>query len=105
MSRYLPEVGCWFQDCDGSQLFEVVAFERDEATVQVQYLDGEIADYDLESWAQLDLVPAAEPEDWRSAFELDDEFSSDPDAAQQPLQWNSPLTRIEPETVLGVEDY
>ena len=105
MSRYLPQVGHWFQDRNGGQLFEVVAFDRDEGTVQVQYLDGEIADYELDSWAQLDLVVAAEPEDWRSAFELDDEFSSDPDAALQPLQWGSPLSRIEPDTVLGIEDY
>lgn len=105
MSRYLPEVGHWFQDRTNGQLFEIVAFDRDEGTVQVQYIDGEIAAWELDSWAELELVRAAEPEDWRSAFELDDEFTTDPDAALHPLQWGNPLAQIEPDTVLGIEDY
>lgn len=105
MSRYPPLVGQWYEELDSGQLFEIVAYDRDSATVQVQYLDGEITDYDLESWGQLDLAPAPEPEDWRSAFELDEESRLDPDAAMHPLQWGSPLSRVEPDTVLGIEDY
>ena len=105
MSRHPPIVGQWFQETESGQVFEIVAYDRDEATVQVQYLDGEIADFDLDSWVQLELSRAAEPEDWRSAFELDDETAADPDAAFHPLQWGSPLSRIEPDTILGIEDY
>lgn len=104
MSGYLPTIGQWFQDQSNRQLFEVVATEHDEGTVQIQYLDGEIADLSVESWAELSLRPAAAPEDWRSAFELDKNDAMDPDAALQPNQWDDPLSHIEPETGPGTED-
>ncbi len=104
MSHYLPNIGQWFQDLSNRQLFEVVALDRDSGTIQIQYVDGEITDMEVENWGDLLLTPAAEPEDWRTAFELDEEFSGDPDAALHPTQWASPLSRIEPDTVLGIED-
>ncbi len=105
MSRLLPEIGHWYQELGSRQVFEIVALDRDEGTVQIQYLDGEIADYDLEAWGELALVTAAAPEDWRTAFELDDDVEMDPDAALHPPQWGNPLSRIEPDTVLGIDDF
>lgn len=105
MSRLLPEIGRWYQELGSRQVFEIVALDREEGTVQIQYLDGEIADYDLEAWGELTLVGAAAPEDWRTAFELDDDVAMDPDAALQPPQWGNPLSRIEPETMLGIDDF
>jgi len=104
MSRHPPQVGQWYQDRGSGQVFEVVALDQDEGTIQVQYLDGAITDYDIEAWAEADLHRAAEPEDWRAAFELDEDPSLDIDAVFHPVNWASPLSRIEPEAVLGVED-
>ena len=104
MSRLLPEIGRWYLEQSSRQLFEIVAYDRDEGTLQIQYLDGEIADYDLEAWGEMSLLAAAAPEDWRTAFELDQDMELDPDAAIHPPQWGSPLSRIEPDTVLGIED-
>lgn len=105
MSQLTPKIDQWYQDSRTGTLFEIVAWDTDENTVQVQYLDGEIADLDLEFWAELALQPAAAPEDWRSAFELDDDaFSADPDAALHPTAWASPVSSVEPETMVGVED-
>ncbi len=105
MSRHLPQVGRWYQDNASAQVFEVVALDAEEGTVQVQYLDGAITDYDLEAWADLDLSRAAAPEDWRAAFELDEDPALDDQSVLHPLQWASPLSRIEPDTVLGVDDF
>lgn len=105
MSRHLPRVGHWYQDNDSQQLFEVVALDHDEGTVQVQYLDGEIADYDGEAWADLELSKAAEPEDWRAPFEVDDDPALDDHSVLHPLQWASPLSRIEPDTILGIDEF
>ncbi|MEE4278217.1 MAG: DUF6763 family protein [Halieaceae bacterium] len=104
MSKHLPQIGHWYQDCDTNLVFEIVATDRDEGTVQVQYLGGEITDFDLESWAMMNLRAAAEPEDWRSAFELDADIAPDPDEAFHPLQWANPLSRIEPEAMVGIDD-
>ena len=105
MSQLRPVIGQWYQDSRTSALFEIVAWDPDENTVQLQYLDGEIADMDLESWGDLVLLPAAAPEDWRTAFELDDDACVDPDAAFHPPAWGSPLAGVEPEAMLGVEDF
>lgn len=105
MSEFVPKLGRWYQDRESSQLFEIVSLDMDDATVQVQYLDGELADFELDAWAQMNLAMAAAPEDWRSAFELDGADEIDPDAAMHPLQWANPLSNIEPETVLGLDDF
>ncbi|MFK7830391.1 MAG: DUF6763 family protein [Congregibacter sp.] len=103
MTTVVPKIGHWYQEGNGP-LFEIVTFEPDEASVQVQYLDGELADFDLETWGVMAAKPAAAPEDWRTAFELDDGSSVDPDAALHPVEWDSPLTSIEPDAICGVED-
>ena len=46
MSRYPPIVGQWFQETESGQVFEIVAYDRDGGTVQVQYLDGDRAAFD-----------------------------------------------------------
>ncbi len=105
MSLLSPVVDYWYQDSRTGALFEIVAWDPDENTVQVQYLDGEITDFDLETWGELVLLPAAAPEDWRTAFELDGDANLDPDAAFHPTAWGSPLAGVEPETMVGVEDF
>ncbi|MFT4769840.1 MAG: hypothetical protein ACI8RN_002994 [Glaciecola sp.] len=104
MSQFVPTIGRWYQDRESRQLFEIVSMDLDEANVQVQYLDGELADFEFDVWAELNLAIAAAPEDWRTAFELDLADEIDPDAAMHPLQWASPLSNIEPDTVLGLDD-
>ncbi|WOJ95726.1 DUF6763 family protein [Congregibacter brevis] len=105
MSQFVPKLGRWYQDKESGQLFEIVSLDTDEANVQVQYLDGELADFEFDVWAELKLRTAAAPEDWRTAFELDDVDESDPDAAMHPLQWASPLSDIEPDTILALEEF
>jgi hypothetical protein len=104
MGHFVPTIGFWYQEADSGQLFEVVSVDHEAGTVEVQYLGGEIADFDIEAWAELALAPAAAPEDWRSAFELDSDDIQDPDAAMHPLQWGSPLAGIEPDRMLGVDE-
>jgi hypothetical protein len=104
MSRLTPEIGQWYQDSQSGQMFEVVARDSAEGSVQVQYVDGELSDLDLESWADMPLRPAAAPEDWRTGFEVDTDDDGDPDAALHPTAWSSPLEAIEPDTMYGVED-
>lgn len=101
MSRFVPQIGAWYQDLNAQLLFEIVALGPDDGTVQIQYLDGEIADLDLESWGDLLLLPAAAPEDWRSAFEIDDHLEPD---AMHPIEWGNPVSGIEPEAMVGVEE-
>jgi len=105
MKMLSPVVGRWYKDLDTGTLFEVVAWDEASLTIETQYLDGEVAEYDLDVWRMMPLELAAAPEDWRSPFELDDEDSLDPDLPFHPEDWNNPVSMIEPDAMVGVEDY
>jgi hypothetical protein len=61
---YEPEKGQWYEDLDREDSFRVLDVDPDEATVRIQWLDGEIQDLDVDQWNELDLELAAEPEGW-----------------------------------------
>jgi hypothetical protein len=85
-------------------MFEVVAWDTASLTIEAQYLDGEVTEYELDAWRQLVLMEVEAPEDWRTPFELDTEDGIDPDLPFHPQEWTNPVVSIEPETMYGVED-
>jgi hypothetical protein len=100
-----PVVGAWYSDLQTGATFEVVSWDSQSQTVETQHIDGEVSEYDLDSWRQLFLVAIEEPEDWRNPFELDTDDCTDPDLPFHPEDWSGPLNNIEPEFMNGVEDY
>ena len=97
MSQTVPSVGNWYQESSKGLLFEVVAFDAEDGTIEVQYLEGEVEEYDLDSWSELGLRAVAPPEDWRTGYELSNEDSVDPDQTIQPENWSGALNQLEPE--------
>lgn len=69
-----PTIGDWYRTRGGA-LFEVVAIDEDDATIEIQYFDGTVEEMDREDWvAQWDegLLEAAEaPEDWSGSVDVD----------------------------------
>ena len=61
-----PEVGCWYKNMEDKSEFEVVAIDDDDDTIEIQYLDGELEEYELESWYLLTLRYIATPDCWAS---------------------------------------
>ena len=82
-----------------------VDWDADSLSIEIQYLDGEVAELDLDAWREMMPQRAEAPEDWRSAFELDDQDLVDPDLPFHPEEWNSPINSIESDVMYGVEDY
>lgn len=68
-----PEVGSWYQDQIEERLFEVVAIDEETDSIDIQYFEGEIQEYDYETWQSLEVVNAEPPEDWTGAYEVDGE--------------------------------
>lgn len=95
MNQLSPHVGDWYKDVQIGAVFEVVALDEKDQTVETQYLDGEIGEFDLESWGDLILEPSSGPEDWRQPFEIGDEFDSD--AASLRIDWSDAINQIEAE--------
>lgn len=56
-----PVVGAIYEDPDGLA-FEVLSFDEDDGTIEVQYEDGEVGEIDIDAWYEMELqqVRAAE---------------------------------------------
>ncbi len=69
-----PGIGDWFRS-NGGELFEVVAVDDDDGTIDIQYFDGTVEEMDREDWESQwddDLLEAAEPpEDWSGSVDVE----------------------------------
>lgn len=74
----IPEVGHWYRRLNGN-LFEVVAVDEKGRTVEMQHFDGTIEGLDLENWQEIDIEPAAAPEDWSGSVDINIEDLPDPE--------------------------
>lgn len=72
---YDPVPGQWYEDIEEEALFLVLSVDPDEEVVEIQYEDGEIEELDLDTWHELDLNKAEQPEGWASP--VDDEDDDD----------------------------
>jgi len=94
MSAAKPEVGAWYQTIEGSYL-EVVAQDLEDGTIEVQFYDGAVEEYDGESWETLQLRPAEPPEDWSGSLDLaKDDYCVDLDRAAGEFHGN-PLDMVD----------
>ena len=76
MTSPSPRVGEWYRRANAS-LFEVVAIDDEDSSVQVQHFDGTVEEMDIEDWqaeqenGALEEVQA--PEDWTGSVDVDPE--------------------------------
>jgi hypothetical protein len=83
-----PIVGSWYKDLENNLKFKVINVGDDES-VEVQYLNGDIGEYDNESWYTSTFDYIEDPEDWSAPFddlETDDLGYSDPDEHRPNLE-------------------
>ena len=77
-----PVIGMWYVR-PGSEAFEVVAFDRDDRTIEIQYFDGTVEELDLDEWREGEIRVTEAPEDWTGSVDVDNEdteneFERDP---------------------------
>jgi len=69
-----PSIGTWYR-LRGGELFEVVAIDDDEGTIDIQHFDGTVEEMDREDWAvqwEDGTLEAAEaPEDWSGSVDVE----------------------------------
>ena len=70
---YDPVPGQWYQDLDEEALFLVLSIDPDAEIVEIQYEDGEIEQLDLDTWHELDLNKAEQPEGWAGSVAADED--------------------------------
>jgi len=77
-----PIIGSWYKELESKLKFKVIAIDEKDDAIEIQYLNGDIGEYDNDSWysSSFDYIEA--PEDWTIAFdgiETDDLGYSDTD--------------------------
>ncbi len=89
-----PKIGSWFQ-LSSSEKFEVVAVDEDDGTIEIQYFDGAVEEWDMDTWYEESLVPVVAPEDWTGSYDIEKEdHSSDYDSGMH-LGHNNPLDELD----------
>ena len=91
--RY-PTIGNWFRRPNGS-LFEVVAVDEDDGTVEIQQFDGTIGEFDIENWPQMLLVEVSAPEDWSGSVDMDPEDYVGKKDSEMPSGFHDPLAFLD----------
>lgn len=100
MNAPTPVVGAWYRRA-GGELFEVVAVDEDDYTIDVQHFDGTVEELDFDSWEEQweeNQIEAAEaPEDWTGSVDVEPEDAEDnsTDFNGGDRQWLSPLDYLD----------
>jgi len=105
MAKKIPVIGDWYQDAVEDVLFEVVAVDDKSATIEVQYEDGEVGEFDYDTWFQMIVLPAEAPEDWRVSYELSDDDNASPDEVFVPDNTSDPLSSLESDSWMDSDEY
>lgn len=82
MANATPQLENWYEDRESGRQFRVVALDEENETVEIQYLNGDLGEFDVGSWNDASIVAIEAPEDWSAPFddlETDDLGYSDPD--------------------------
>ena len=76
MNLTRPVVEQWYRDAAG-ELFEVVATDEQDQTIEIQYFDGSVTEMDFDSWNEQVFEGSIEtvepPEDWSGSVDVDSE--------------------------------
>lgn len=86
-----PLVGQWYFHLEKGQRFTVTAIDEDANIVEVQHFDGDLEEYNLSEWRDLDIELSEEPENWAGALDIaepDDLGTEITDT--QPEDWEEP---------------
>lgn len=94
MSAKYPMIGQWFRRPNGT-LFEVVATDEDEGTIEIQQFDGTIDELEHESWPELMLVEVNAPEDWSGSVDMDPEDETMKTNGEMPSGFHDPLAFLD----------
>jgi hypothetical protein len=104
MTLPTPIVGEWYQGVDG-ELFEVVAIDPDEQTIDVQHFDGTLEEFDPDAWIQRAPREADAPEDWTGSVDVEPEDHEDDVYLVPPPVWAAPLEYLDRDEAAGYSEW
>ena len=94
MAVQFPVIGNWFRRPNGT-LFEVVASDEEDGTVEIQLFDGTIGEVEIENWTQMLLVEVSAPEDLSGSVDMDPEDYLGKKDSDMPNGFHDPLAFLD----------
>ena len=96
MAKPAPVIGEWFRRAGGDS-FEVVAIDRDDHTIEIQYFDGTVEEIELEEWRESEIETCEPPEDWTGSLDVEPEDTENEYEAEpgNTKPWSDPLQFID----------
>lgn len=67
-TKIVPIIEQWYKELDSEQCFKVVALESADNTIEVQYYDGELGEYEQDIWDNSHFELIEGPEDWSASY-------------------------------------
>jgi len=104
MTSPSPVVGEWYRRFNGA-LFEVVAIDRDDGTVEVQHFDGTVEEFDLEAWEEMEFEEAQPPEDWTGSVDVEPEDYESEREITGTGAWMDPLMSLDRSEASGYSEW
>jgi hypothetical protein len=104
MTSPSPVVGDWYRRLNAT-LFEVVAVDRDDGTVEVQHFDGTLEEFDLEAWEEQDFEEAQAPEDWTGSVDIEPEDYEPDREITAASAWTDPLMSLDRSEASGYSEW
>jgi len=84
-----PVVRQWYENIEENEQFRVIAVDEDAELVEIEYLDGDIEELDMDTWAEFDLEKIEQPEGWSGAdLAADDEEDDEDDDEEEDDDWD-----------------
>jgi hypothetical protein len=77
--EFEPVVGQWYENIDENDSFRVLSVDEDAELIEIEYLDGDIEEIDVDTWAEFDLEKIEQPEGWSGADITDDDDDDEED--------------------------
>jgi hypothetical protein len=95
MAVIYPVIGDWYRR-PGGNLFEVVAVDDEDGTVDVQHFDGTVEEIDLEVWPEIIIEAVEAPEDWSGAIDIEaDDFYAEATGNGSHTDWETALDQLD----------
>ncbi len=94
MAAEIPIIGDWYQKPSGV-LFEVVAIDDEDGTIEIQHFDGTISEVDVEAWITSGYVAAEAPEDFTGSLDMEAEDSGLDTEVAGHQEWADPLEYLD----------
>ncbi len=92
-----PVIDGWYRNASG-EMFQVIAVDPNDMTVDVQHFGGEVEEVNLGAWYGMEVEAIDAPEDWTGPFDdLRRDDLGDNGGSSKPEDWNGPWEKLDRE--------